>query len=187
MGITTRSVESLSLEAVRALFLADSDVFDDTRGNVRIGPLTPDPQFGDGLIIPRQINIYAAPTALFTPGVSGVSDKSYGIVVALYGHFTTSPLPVGSPNVNDLDRLVYLRTLMSNGSDLDGTGKLVNPDSSDSVFPTERYLNTTKPEFRTIAMGTIIHISEKQKNVARMYSFIAMYETRVDNTSEERA
>lgn len=186
MAITTRSVETLCLESIQAIFLADADVVADFVGGVHVGPLTPDAQHGTATIVPRQINLMLAPSGLFVPGVSGVTDATIGIVIAVYDHFTHESVATGSPNVNPWDRLSYLQTLMLDGSDRDGSGKFVNPDDPDSQFPTTRILNTTIPEFRTVAMGIPVHVSEKQKTVARVYAMLATFEARMDNATKRR-
>ena len=180
-GITTRSVETLHLEAIKALYAADTDITADFAGGVNVGPLTANAESGDSIIVPRQINVILAPNGIFTPGVSGVTDSEIAVIVAMFDHFTEEPVTTGTGNVNSIDRLVYLRRKLSNGSESDGTGKLVNTDDPTNPSPIIKYLNTTKPVFTTVAMD----VPTKDRS-ARMYAFLAVYETRRDNTTEAR-
>lgn len=186
-GITTRTVTDQALESIKAIYDADTDIAADFVGGTTIGPFAPDPETGIVTITPRMINLMVAPNHSFRPGTSGVNTQDIPIVVSIYDYFVNEPYTPGVPNVTPMGRREYLERKLANGSEADGSGKLVNPDDPTSPFPKIKYLNENAPYFTTLYMGRPVHISETQKNVARLYAFIAIYETRVTNVTRARA
>jgi hypothetical protein len=180
-------VEWRHVEALRLLYLADSQVASLFGTNVHLGPASDDPDAeSDNIVRPPQLNVMLSPDFGIEVEVGGAGNQFIPVVTAYYEHPNVAPYSPGALG-GPIDVMVYLQTLQMKGSgegnpiQFNNQGKLINPDTHDVNNTVEHYLNVAPPDFRTLRTGTKV-----KGNVARLFAFVSLYLTEVDNITRVR-
>lgn len=124
--------------------------------------------------------VFLAPSIIFETQVGGASKTPIAAVTALFA--PVNDVPSADPSVVTwYSRMVHTQKLQMRGNDNNNQGRIVNPDNPNSPDPVQKYVNDVAPEFRSTSLGNRL-----PNDIARLWSYIAVYATREDIVTRER-
>lgn len=191
MAEFVRCVRTKMCEAIRLIYLADPLVQSYWKNRVSIERQN----VQDGVVITPQIVVVPAPLA-FEPGVTGVTHRTrLAIRVGMFEPFRREPEKLGEPKAEC--KLAHLEYLIARGSpgdaDMPGTeGQIIDPDNPRSPDSSQRFLNTTDPDFieqETLELfdpNAKIVGDKRPDPIALVYPVIVVFETNLDNVTQQR-